>query len=120
MKHSTVAACIILAVYVILVIPIMLWPVRGSIIDYFCLWMYNLLALTFAIDLTENVLALAWRPLAVNLSPEPPPRRKVAVLMTICDDWSGECLQSLADIADADYDVFLLDDSVYPAPLSEF
>ena len=39
--------------------------------------------------------------------------------MTICDDWSGECLQSLADIADADYDVFLLDDSVYPAPLSE-
>ncbi len=104
------AGALFLAVYALMVLPFAAWPWAGSAWALLAFALYVLLALGFALELSELVLALLWPPCPVARGEGPPPRHKAAVLMTVCDDWNESRLSDLSPLAAAGYRVFLLDD----------
>ncbi|HEX5715228.1 MAG TPA: glycosyltransferase family 2 protein [Thermoanaerobaculia bacterium] len=113
-KHRT-AGALLVVMYTALVLPLIVWPWNSSVSSLVAFTLYSLVALGFATEVVELILALAWAPCRVPVVQAPPPRQKVAVLMTVCDDWSERRLSDLAPLAAIGYQVFLLDDSSGPS-----
>jgi cellulose synthase/poly-beta-1,6-N-acetylglucosamine synthase-like glycosyltransferase len=117
MPRLAIAMTLFLGLYIVLVVPSAAWPTNNLILSLVAGWLYALLALGLAAEVTELILALCWPPPTLQLSKAAPPRQKVAVLITVCDDWTIGNLRGLHPLSRAGYDVFVLDDSSLPAVL---
>jgi|GEM_PF-2077321 len=104
-------------IYLILTIPWMFWPHSRLVPGLIAFALYSLLAFSLAVDMTEALLAICWSPKMLRILAGTPNRRDCAILMTICDDLRIESINALLPLTDAGYDIFLLDDSTYPASI---
>jgi len=84
------------------------------------LGLYPLLAISLSVDTTEVLLAICWPSKTVKMAAGVPRRHECAIVMTVCDDARPEFIRLLLPLKKAGYDIYLLDDSSYPAIIPEF
>ena len=121
-RASTLAAPLLFSsIFFALVVPLCFWPAVNASTALIGLSVYALVCVGMSVELSELLLALFWKPVPLPALADVSTgrRRRVAVLMTICDDGDEHCLLSLRPLADAGYQVFLLDDSAMPAAVPD-
>src|SRR5688572_19019705 len=117
MGRPVVAGALFVVLYLVLTVPLALWPVGILPLSVITYGLYTLLTLGLAADVTELILALVWPVQVIPRAQGATPRHKTAVLMTVCDDWTNQYLAGLRPLSEAGYDVFVLDDSTQLATL---
>ena len=116
-KPVLVAVSLFCGLAAVLVAPLAFWPPPLAVGPVIAHWSYACLSVGLAAELTETLLALVWPRVALPAANGAPPRHTTAIVMTVCDDWTGRCFSALEPLADAGYAVFVLDDSTQPATL---
>ncbi len=76
----------VMFVYMILVVPVALWPKSNYLIGITWTILYSLLALGLTLEIVELLLAFIWPRRNIPVDHIVIDRQKTAVLMTICDD----------------------------------
>jgi len=117
-NDSRRAVLLFLFIYGLITVPWLFWPFDNVAWGITVLALYSLMAIGLATDTTEVILALIWPRRTLPASSEDVPRELAAVLMTVCNDASEHCLKYLFSLADAGYNIYLLDDSLEPTDLS--
>jgi hypothetical protein len=102
-----------------MVTPFALWPAPFDLVGTLGLFLYVILSVCLALDAADAACALAWKRARLPELDQPQPTRRVAVVMTVCDDAQPRPLAALERLADAGFAVFVLDDSVAPLALPE-
>ena len=81
--------------FVVLAIPIMVWPQLNVVIELPLRVLFALMAIGLAIEITELLLAIVWRPYQIPSADSPGNPAATAVVMTVCDDWDDAALNAL-------------------------
>jgi cellulose synthase/poly-beta-1,6-N-acetylglucosamine synthase-like glycosyltransferase len=113
-KDKTIFLFLVICFYLTLTIPWVFWPFFTLLPGILMFGLYSLLALGLAIDTTEVLLTICWRSNLLKIADEVPQRQDCAIVMTVCDDAKPEFINLLHPLTKAGYDVYLLDDSLYP------
>lgn len=109
---------LVICFYLTLTIPWVFWPLFTLLPGILMFGLYSLLSLGLAIDTTEVLLTICWRSKLLKIAVQVPRRQDCAIVMTVCDDAKTEFIDLLYPLKKAGYDVYLLDDSLYPESVS--
>ena len=116
---ATSATFLCVSLFLGLAVPLCFWPFRPGATALLGLGIYSVICLGLSVELCELALALIWNAPLLPATDSVRDRRRVAVLMTVCDDADPDHLLALQPIADAGYQVFILDDSGTPARIPQ-
>jgi hypothetical protein len=117
-NREGVAIALFFAIYGLLTVPWIFWPVSNLVLSLIVFVLYSILAIGLAIDTTEVILSLWWpRHSLPRLKAKASPA-STAIVMTICDDSTPQQLRNLQCLESAGYDLYLLDDSISPVTFS--
>jgi cellulose synthase/poly-beta-1,6-N-acetylglucosamine synthase-like glycosyltransferase len=119
-KDKAIFLFLVICFYLALSIPWVFWPLFTFLPGVLMFGLYSLLALGLAIDTTEVMLAICWRSKSMKIAAGVPQRQDCAIVMTVCDDAKPELINLLYPLMKAGYDVYLLDDSLYPEAMPNF